>query len=269
MSDQVGLVVTDLDGTLWDAQERIHDRTLDALRTLERRQTPLLVATGRRRRSAASGLAREGLAPPAVVLDGALGVDLSTGRVFHEAAFDPPDAVVVIDILASLGLSPCLQVFRDHADVVAGPDPSTNPRHVELIGERLARDDVRRVAAGETVLGFTIAGRPPQLLGGVVAAIANVADAVVTRDLFYGGATLTVRPKGVSKWEGVLAYCTDQGIDPGGVLALGDGENDLELLGGAAVACVVSDGCEQALALADHVIGPASEGGWCAVLDHC
>jgi hydroxymethylpyrimidine pyrophosphatase-like HAD family hydrolase len=269
VSDQVGLVVTDLDGTLWDAQERIHDRTLDALRTLERRGTPLLVATGRRRRSAAMGLAREGLAPPAVVLDGALGVDLTTGRVFQEAAFAASDAVAVVDILATLGLSPCLHVVREDADVVAGPQPSTHPRHVELIGERLARDDVGRVAAAETVLGFTIAGRPPEVLDGVVAAVADVADAVVTRDLFYGGGTLTVRPRGVSKWEGVLAFCADQDIDPCGVLALGDGENDLELLGGAAVACVVSGGCEQALALADHVIGPASEGGWCAVLDHC
>lgn len=66
----IDLVVTDLDGTLWDAGERIHSRTLAALHELEARGVPLLVATGRRPRSAAQVLAREGLRPPAVLLDG-------------------------------------------------------------------------------------------------------------------------------------------------------------------------------------------------------
>ena len=49
----------------------------------------------------------------------------------------------------------------------------------------------------------------------------------------YGGHSVTVNPLGLSKWVGVLAYCEQAGIDPGRVLAIGDGPNDCELLAGA------------------------------------
>ena len=65
----------------------------------------------------------------------------------------------------------------------------------------------------------------------------------------------------------MLAFCAEQGIDPGRVLAVGDGANDLELLEGAAVACVVDTAAPAGLARADHLIGPPGTGGWAAVLE--
>lgn len=73
---------------------------------------------------------------------------------------------------------------------------------------------------------------------------------------------LTVRPRGISKWTGTLAYCTAYGIDATQVLAVGDGENDLELFASASISVAVDGGCEAAIATADFCIGPASGGGW-------
>ncbi|MPZ74345.1 MAG: HAD-IIB family hydrolase [Nitriliruptorales bacterium] len=266
MSD-IDLIVTDLDGTLWYANERIHERTLDALRNLERQGTPLLVATGRRPRSAAAGLARESLTPPAVFLDGAVGYDLGSGRRFHRASFPAGTAHTVLAAFERCGLSPCLYVDREDADVVVGPAPSTRPEHLAHIGPWLAYDDPWAVVEREEVLAIGVVGCDEQELRSVHAAVGDAAASAVVRDLMFGGATLIARPPGVSKWEGVEAFCCEQGLDPERVLALGDGENDVELLTAAAVACVVSDGCDAALALADHVIEPASAGGWGAVLD--
>jgi hydroxymethylpyrimidine pyrophosphatase-like HAD family hydrolase len=266
MSD-ISLVVTDLDGTLWDGDERIHSRTLAAVAELERRRTPLLVATGRRPRSAAEALAREGLAPPAVLLDGAVGHDLRSQSVFHRAPFAAEGAAAVLAAFEAAGLSPCLYVDRPDADVIVGPTPSTRAEHLAHIGPWLARDDLSRVVHNDDVLAIGLVGQPRQRLVEVHQAIRTHAEAAVTRDFFFGEATLIARPPGISKWEGVEAYCAAHGLDSTAVLALGDGENDVELLSRASVACVVSDGCEQALALADHVIGPAAAGGWCSVLD--
>ena len=263
----IDLVVTDLDGTLWDAGERIHERTLDALRTLEQRGTPLLVATGRRPRSAAEVLARDGLAPPAVLLDGAIGYHLDSSRRFHRAAFAVEDAVAVLAAFEDADLSPCVYVDRPDADVVVGDNPATRPEHLQHIGEWLARDDLDRVVAEEDVLAIGLVGCDETRLRGVFDVIGNRAEAAVVRDLYFGDATLIARPRGISKWQGVEAFCRQEGLDASRVLALGDGENDVELLTGASVACVVSDGCDAALALADHVIEPAAAGGWSAVLD--
>ncbi|MDP9405331.1 MAG: HAD hydrolase family protein, partial [Actinomycetota bacterium] len=209
------------------------------------------------------------LAPPAVLLDGALGKDLASGAVFHRAAFTVADAGAVLDAFEQAGLSPCVYVERPDVDVVVGDAPSTHPAHLDAIGRWLARGDLRAVVDGEPVLSFCIAGRDDPRFAAVAATVTGVAEVVVTRDLSYGASALTVRPRGVTKWRGVEAYCRWTGLDASRVLAVGDGDNDLELLAGARVACVVSDGCEAALSLADHVIEPAAEGGWCAVLDLC
>jgi hydroxymethylpyrimidine pyrophosphatase-like HAD family hydrolase len=266
----IDLVVTDLDGTLWGSDERIHARSLAALDTLADRRVPVLVATGRRLRSAARGLARGGARLPAlVVLDGALGRHTLSGRVFHRAAFGREQAGAVLAAFDQSGLAPCVYVDRSDTEVVVGPEPSTNPRHLRSIGRHLGREtDLAPVVEREPVLMFSVVGGDEDALVPFAERLPpEVAAAAVTRDVVLGGASLTVRPPGISKWEGVVAWCADQGFDPGRVLAVGDGQNDLELLAEAKVACVVADGCAAALELADHVLEPADAGGWARICD--
>ncbi|CAN5295669.1 Cof-type HAD-IIB family hydrolase [soil metagenome] len=263
----IDLVVTDLDGTLWGADEVIHDVTLAALHTLAKRDVPVLVATGRRFGGAVATLARHGLRLPTVVLDGALGRDVSDDRTFHQAAFTPEDAARVLDAFRAAGLSPCVYVDRPDAEVVVDAACSTHPRHLRAVGAALARGDLPTLVQREPVLMFAVVAAPTTVMRAAVAHIGAAGAATITRDVRYGGATVTVRAPGISKWDGVTAWCADQGLDRGRVLAVGDGQNDLELLDAARVACVVSDGCDEALALAHHVLEPACDGGWSAVLD--
>lgn len=267
MAESIDLIVTDLDGTLWNAEERIHQRTLEAVMGLESRGLPLLAATGRRLRSAATILARSDLFPPTVALDGAMGRELATGRSFHECTFELEAGTQVLKAFRRRGVEPCVYVDLPQVEVFVGECPSTSSRHLANIGSWLGRGDLDRVVAEERVFAFGVAAGDPVTLTAVIGDLGGWASGTVTRDLYYGGATLMVRPRATSKWEGVLAWCADQGLDPGRVLAVGDGENDIELLSAAAVSCVVSDGCEAALALADHVIEPATQGGWSAIID--
>ena len=262
----VQLVVTDLDGTLSDADERIHPASVRAVRELEAAGIPVLVATGRRLRMTLAVLEAGGLTGPAVVLDGALGLDLRDGRVFHQVAFPPAAAVRALAAFTTAGLSPCVYVDRPGVDLVVGDHPSTNPGHLARARPWVAVDDLVRVVADEPVYTFAVVGRPAALLEPVLREVGAAGSASIVPDLIYGGFTLQVRPPDISKWSGVLAYCAEQGIDPARVLAVGDGANDLELLDAAAVACAVATATPDVLARADHVIGPPSSGGWAAVL---
>jgi hydroxymethylpyrimidine pyrophosphatase-like HAD family hydrolase len=264
----VQLVVTDLDGTLSDAEERIHPASVRAIRDLEAGGIPVLVATGRRLRMACAVLEAGGLASgPAVVLDGAIGLDLRDGRVFHQVAFPAPAARRVLEAFAAAGLSPCVYVGRPGVDLVVGEHPSTHPGHLARARPFVEVDDLARVVKTEPVYAFAVVGRPAAVLAPVPPAVGAAGSASIVADLIYGGATIQVRPPAVSKWSGVLAYCAERGIDPGRVLAVGDGANDLELLDSAAVACVVATAPPAVLARADHVIGPPAGGGWAAVID--
>lgn len=264
----VELVVTDLDGTLWHTDDEIPDRVVAAVHELGRRGIPLLVATGRRLASTRAPLGHIGLTPPAVVLNGALGVDLATGARFHRAPFPREQAEATLAAFSSVGLAPVVYVDHPTVDVFLGPAPSTNPGHVATLGDTAVTDDLARVVAEEAVLGFSMIGVPHA--DGVLArdALGDAVEVHLDRSLDYPGlASLTVAPRGQSKWDGVVAFCGARGLRADRVLAVADGPNDVELLDAAAVRAVPAVAHPVALERADHVIPAAADGGWAHILD--
>ena len=123
----VDLVVTDLDATLWFGHEVTHPDTVAAWRELEQRGVPVLVATGRRVTSTRDPLARLGFAPPAVVMNGALAMDLRTGDRFHRHQYPVEDADRVLAAFREVGIEPCVYVDHPRVDVFVGERPSTHP----------------------------------------------------------------------------------------------------------------------------------------------
>jgi hydroxymethylpyrimidine pyrophosphatase-like HAD family hydrolase len=264
----VELVVTDLDGSLWHTDDHIPQAVLGAWAELERRGMPILVATGRRLASSRDPLARFDLTPPAVLLNGALGVDLASGERFHRAPFPPGAAVAVLAAFASVDLAPVVYVDHPRYDVFLAPEPDTHPNHVADLGDTAGTDDLARVVAEEPVLGFSMIGVPFERAQAAADAVDDDAEVHLDRSIDYPGtASLTVAPSGQSKWDGVLAFCAARGLDSGRVLAIADGPNDLELLDAAAVRVVPKVAHPAALERADHVVAAAADGGWAEVLD--
>jgi hydroxymethylpyrimidine pyrophosphatase-like HAD family hydrolase len=272
----VELVVTDLDGTFWYHDLRVAQPVLDAVAELERRQVPLLVATGRRLASTREPLARAGLAPPAVLLNGALGLELGSLERFHLAPFTATEALSVYDAFTSVGLSPVVYVDHPRYDVFISESPDTNPAHVQALGDtagrrsgpdgRAAVDELRATVAEVPVLGFSMIGVPFDAAEAAYAALTTVAEAHLDRSIDHPGlAAMTVAPRGQSKWDGVLAYCAQHGLDPTKVMAVADGPNDIELLINAAVRVVPKIAHPSALELASALIPAAQEGGWAEV----
>lgn len=262
----IELVVTDLDGTLWELETAIHDRTRAAILHLLERSLPLLVATGRRVGSTKAPLASVGLAPPAVVLNGALGIDLASGERFHRGGFESTDAAIVLETYEAHGIEPCIYVDHDHHPVWVSPSPSTHPQHLASFGTDVATGDLHDIVDTEHILAFGVLGvddRCAQRLGQDLAAVGT---AHVDRDRQYGGYTVTTAPRAQSKWDGVEAFCARNGLDPGAVLALGDGPNDAELLENAAIAVVPEDAHPSARQRANHIVGCARDGGWADIL---
>ncbi len=272
----VELVVTDLDGTFWYHDLRIDPSVRDAVVELERRGVPLLVATGRRLASTREPLAAFGIAPPAVVLNGALGLELNTLERFHLAPFPVAEALAVYDGFVAVDLSPVVYVDHPQHDVFLSESPSTNPAHVQALGdtagvrggpsERTATDDLRAAVAEHPVLGFSLIGVPFEAAEAAFAALTSVAEVHLDRSLDHPGlAAMTVAPRHQSKWDGVLAFCATRGIDSTKVMAVADGPNDIELLTHAAVRVVPKVAHPSALELATAVIPAAQDAGWAEV----
>ncbi|MEZ5322196.1 MAG: HAD family hydrolase [Microthrixaceae bacterium] len=267
------LVVTDLDGTLWDTDDHVPATTLAAVRELRRRGVPLLVATGRRIASTREPLARIGLAPPAVVLNGAIGLHLDTGTRFHTMTFREDEAAAVLAGFHRVGLSPVVHVADPDEAVeptaFMSPTTSTHPDHAASMAPLARIDDLDRIVVDRPVLAFSLIGIAEHDARAAAVSIGGAAETHLGRSRDFAGlATLTVAPAGLSKWDGVEAFCRSHGLDHTRVVALADGSNDLELLERAALALVPTDADADALDRADHLIPPAGEGGWARVLDY-
>ena len=262
----IDLVVTDLDGTLWCGREEVHPQTAAAWRELERRGVAVMVATGRRLGSARAGLAQLGVAPPAVVMNGALVQHLGDGTRYHRHPFTRDEAVRLLRAFRGAGLEPCVYVEHDDYEVYLGPEPSTHPEHAASFGHHGGRGDLDEVVDTLPVFMFGLLGQTRSSLAAFAPAVAEIGETHVDHD-FYGGHGITVVPRGLSKWVGVQAYCDAAGLDRGRVLASGGGLNDVELLEAAAIAVVPADGHVDVVAIADRVVAPPGAGGWAELLD--
>lgn len=265
----IELVVTDLDGTLWERQDELHPATVAAVAELERRGYPLLVATGRRLASARAPMAQLGLAPPAVLLNGAMVVDLATGERLHTHGFQPDAAATVLDAFLAVDIHPCIYVDHPEIDVFVSPTPSTHPDHLASFGEWVRTGDLDQVIREHPVLAFGVLALRPSDVEGLEDRLSPISNPHVSVERQYepGLLTVTVAPPDLSKWDGVEAFCRQRGLDPTKVLAIGDGPNDLELLDGAAIAVAPADSHPEALARADHIVPRAADGGWAGILD--
>lgn len=268
------LVVTDLDGTLWDGTGIMHPRTRIALQVIQAASVPVLAATGRRARSAWPVMAANGIALPAVFLDGAIGLEFQASKPFWRCEFTPALAAQVLGILDELGAGPCINVDASGAgefpdrDVVIGDNTMTHPEYLRRLHPSVRGEDPWTAVRTLPILAFTLLATDEAAIRDIAEEVTGRAPvaAAISADRSLGGFHLSFRPLGVTKWSGVAAYCEARGLDKDRVLAVGDGDNDLELLEKAALAVAVTDASPRLLAQADEVLPPASEGGWAELL---
>lgn len=263
----ISLVVTDLDGTLWNSEDALPPESAAGLAELEALGVPVLAATARRPRNTAGPFRRLGIDLPFVSLDGAIGFessdDFDAGSTFVDRLFPVADAEVCLQIFADNGLSPCLYPVDAISDIAISRTPSTCLAHQKaIVSNRRVVDD------GE--LGATLTHRMSILgveRGRLQACFdqlrqLDMVEVVLAPEPTYGEWGLTVAPRNVNKWSAVQAFCTLRGLDPAKVLAVGDGANDVSMLTQAALSVAVQGGHPDAVALASETIPPPELGGW-------
>jgi hydroxymethylpyrimidine pyrophosphatase-like HAD family hydrolase len=260
----IRLVATDLDGTFWGPDFAPPAEHIAAVQELERRDVTVLAATSRRPRMTRQRLEGVGLKMPAVLIDGAIGVDFRTGERFHEAVYDVEAARNALAAFRAHGLDPCLYLDDPEIDIAVSAAPSTCVQHLAHLGRFAGTRDLEDVVATIGVFAFSVLGLDHEVLAPLarelVAAHGNTV--VLYAEPQYGRFGLVVNPLGVSKWSGIEAYCELNGIAPDQVAAVGDGLNDLEMLRRAGVSVGVRGGCEEVVEMADFLIDPPERGGW-------
>ena len=263
------VVVSDLDGTLWDRQQRIPTASHEALTALRELGAQLVVATARGPHSSSRGLAQNRVrGVPVIALNGCIVIEADGTQRVH-ASLRRRTVALILGRLADHGLEPCLGVYTNHADQVVGGSPSTCRQHLEYVRERAVRADLKNWHHETPVFTMQIRGRPQHVLTGAAEEVdkAGVARIRLAPDRQYGGWCLTLSPPDVTKQSTLSEWLRSKGLGRAAVVAVGNGSNDLPLLRAADVAIAVETADQELLAEADAVISAPRDGGFENLLD--
>lgn len=259
MSDQIRLIVVDIDGTLLNSRHELSARTEAALRAAMARGVQVMLATGKTRASALGIIAQLGLATPGIFTQG-LTVYNGDGTLRSQTTLDPAIARRVItfaedrgfDVVAYAGTQLLVRARTDGDAMLARyGEPA-----VQVVGPLqnildslpvnkvvlMNLSDVRRVRALRWQLTMQLDGTARMVQ-------ANVPQMV------------EVLPPGVSKGTALKALLRDLNLEPRHVLALGDGENDIEMVRLAGVGVAMGNAEAHLKAAADHVVATNDNDG--------
>ncbi|MET1061416.1 MAG: HAD family hydrolase [Aeromicrobium sp.] len=245
------LVALDIDGTLVDGNNEMSAAVRDAVRAIREAGIETVISTGRAIPGVLDTTGKLGFTEGyAVASNGAVVFAYDPVDILHAVTFDASDAVrrvmeyVPDAIVAVEEVGVGFRVNRPFPeDEVSG---NFTVEHIDsLIAEPVTRVVIRSTDHTAEEFG------------------AIVDDLGLTGTNYFIGysAWLDLAPDGVSKASG-LEHLTDRlGIDRADVLAVGDGNNDLEMLTWAGRGVAMGHGPDALKDAADAVTGSISEDG--------
>lgn len=232
----VKLIALDMDGTLLLSDHKtIHPENIRAIRTAQEAGLAVFISTGRLPEDVTDFLRRDALEMGMICCNGAVAYagPLPDGRQMVKSTFKPETAHRVLDVLIPYGIM--INAFEPGwvSTIARSPDHHYHLLSRNLIGEHRGAEALR-ASADRGILKFYCmeepgwAHLPSEIIEAVrMELIRTCPDAQVTRS---APGIVEVMPLGVGKGQTLLAVAAQMGIGPESIMAVGDEENDLDML---------------------------------------
>ncbi|XP_057477400.1 endoribonuclease YBEY, chloroplastic-like isoform X2 [Actinidia eriantha] len=260
-------IFCDMDGTLLNSESQVSSTTAKALREALSRGVKVVIATGKARPAVISALKMVDLAgkdgiisefSPGVFLQGLL-VYGRQGREIFRRNLDPN--VCREAFLYSLEQKIPLIAFSEDRCLTLFDHPLVDSLHtiyhepkaeiIPSVKHLLAGADIQKVIFLDTAEGVATTLRP--YWSEATSNRATVVQAVPDM--------LEIVPLGTSKGSGVKMLLDHLGVNAEEIMAIGDGENDIEMLELASLGIALSNGSDKAKAVADVIGASNNEDG--------
>lgn len=253
------MVVTDLDGTLLTSSDIVSQASVDAFNALSKKGILPVVATGRMYKEARFAADAIGATRFFIGMNGAQTQCLQTGESLFSQALDNDIAATIIDILDELALF--YQVYT--RDCV-----HTRPYWLENIhNSGMKAAYIQQFAAGLQPLGDVRALQVVKMF--ILCPTPEQQQQLRERLTPLPGITLVashhsyfeVLPEGLNKGVALRHLCQHLGISPAHVCAIGDSDNDIELLSTAGVGIAMGNAFPRLKQHADHIVPSNDDDG--------
>ncbi|GAB4574604.1 MAG: Cof-type HAD-IIB family hydrolase [Anaerolineae bacterium] len=255
---QIRVIATDLDGTLLTSEHAISPRTERALKAAMARGVQVILATGKTVHSRQAVVARLGIATPGVFSQGLVLVD-ADGTVLYRRDLDAAVASPALAYAEARGYNAVAiadggtRILSEQASALTAFMEAHHEPPPALVG-RLS------VAVQNTPITKALIEVPPAEMPAVRAELAALLGkrAVLVQSMPQ---LLEILPPGASKGDGLRRLLAMLDISPDQVLALGDAENDLEMLTIAGIGVAMGNASPDLKAAADYVTASNDKDG--------
>lgn len=246
----VKMIASDLDGTLFDADHQLSDRTIAAVRAANAAGIHVVAATGRSSTSAVPRVLPAGVIRTAICSNGSLVHDVHSDVTTHRFPIDPDHVQRFLDVVADLDPRHSFSWETDHGngwdddfadtafahdDLGARPTLATRPMaHHRTTKLMVLHPDHEQEELRERLL--------PHLIDPLTVSCSGVDFVEVTG-------------QGINKSTGLDHLCAHLGITASEVVAFGDNHNDVGMLAWAGRGVAMGNAAPSAIEAADEVIG--------------
>ena len=257
MSSAIELIALDVDGTLLNDAHELTPVTEAAIHSAAVQGVKVVIATGKTRHSAQWILERLALTTPGVFAQGLVICD-PEGNILHETVLDPDIVGAVLATLQDMAIP--VIAYRDMGLTASAWSPAADA----LIGFHEPTPKIVDSMPLDSINKLILMDDPDRLqeVRAILAGVLNGSATLVQSLPQF----LEVVPAGSSKGAG-LAWLLDYlDIPPVHVLAIGDGENDAEMLRLAGIGAAVENAMQAAREAADIIIPSNNEDGVAAAI---
>ena len=247
---KIELIVLDLDGTLLMGNGRIHPNNIQPIRRAIKMGIPVILATGKTRDSALEVIDTLGLETPGVFNQGMIIYD-ADGKVQRLVTLRSEIAAAFLDFAAERNLP--VNAYSPDGLRATTDDPYRHVLHDKYreplpmlcpdMRQQVNTIQFTKLMVSDEVRNDETRAALERHLGGQAKVLQAVPEYI------------EVMPPGVSKGEGVGWLLGKMGVDPAVVMAMGDGENDLEMLRMVGLGVAMGNAHDSVKAAADVVVG--------------
>lgn len=262
------LLALDVDGTVLDPTGELRPVVQQAVMEVQQRGVRVVLCTGRRFRTALPLAQAFQLTTPLVVHNGALVKDPATGKTLHQTCLSATVYLQALLHLRQQGVPMVyIDAFDEQVDILTEALERAHPFQREYLQQNLLHcrivEDIG-IPPLYGVIMLSVMGDEASLRTlrpRIAAALRAQARINLLVNKNYQGYILEVLHPAVSKWVGLRQLAVQEGIAPADIVAVGDDENDMEMLRGAGLGIAMGNASPEVKAAANHVTGSNADDG--------
>lgn len=234
-SQDVRLLAIDIDGTLLNPQKQITPRTQAAIQAAQQEGIIVTLATARRYINTAPIAQALGIAIPIVLCDGALIIEHPDGSILHTQRLFADTAQQAVEILVRHGVQPVVHHISGSIEEtwtgLTEYDNEWVAGYFSMFPKHLRRFPYASCCVGQPDPLRVVAFTTEEIVLRLIPEISRLDCAWnMTRRGSYGTAELAIMHTACSKASGIKALAQQLAIPLEQVMAIGDNNNDVEML---------------------------------------